>query len=525
MAQTSKHSPTFEDLELLAQVSQLLTLLDLDEVLRKVIDLMREAVGAARASFFLQDQEEIDWSRIFVIRPLTPDETFQVVRTVMSEGLAGWVVRQREGTIITDTQTDSRWYNFPGDTRPVRSALCVPFIRQDRVLAVLTLEHPEPAHFTEYHLRMMTIVANQATVAIYNAQLFKRLEAKQQQLETVLQAIPEALLVLDADSRVVMVNPAAAELLNAPDVDTPVGEHLARFESDPQMIVGLLDALMKAGTAARSFPLRSEKTERDYEVTVSHWRDANNRSGHVVLAHDVTELRDLTRFKDEMLRMASHDLRSPIAVIVGYADMVELDLPPDSPMHDFVNAIRISAERVYSMLEGLLKVERIKTSPLELQQNTDLNLLVRVAISGLRPAATSKQQTLTSEIALDDAPLILADPLLIRQAMENLISNAIKYTPNAGRVTLTARVTGDAGSADARFEFVVEDTGPGIPQSHLPHLFKPFYRVKSSEAAGQPGAGVGLSLVKSIIERHRGEVWVESEVGAGSRFGFRLPLT
>lgn len=518
MAASKIPQPTFEDFELLVRVSQLLTVINLDDVLREVITLMRDAVGAARASFFLQDQQYINWSRLLVIRDLTPDETFQVVNRVLNEGLAGWVVRNNTGAIVLDTRKDERWYNFPGDTRPVRSALCVPFIHDHEVLAVLTLEHPEPNHFTDYHLRMMTIVANQATVAIYNAQLFDRLQAKQQQLETVLYAIPEALFVLDADERVVMVNPAAAELLDTPDVQTPIGHPLGAFDGRSQFITGLLEALRKGGAAARSFSLRSDAHERDYEVTVSAWRDAK-QNGQVVLAHDVTQLRDLTRFKDEMLRMASHDLRSPIAVIVGYADMIELDIPDGSPLVDFVRAVRLSAERVYNMLEGLLRVERIKNSPLELQQNIHLAALVKMALEGLRPAADSKQQMLVSSLALDDAPPIFADPLLIRQAMENLVSNAIKYTPAGGHITVHAAIQ------DGYFEFVVQDTGPGIPQSHLPNLYKPFYRVKSAETAAQPGAGVGLSLVKSVIERHRGEVWVESEVGVGSSFGFRLPLT
>ena len=136
---------------------------------------------------------------------------------MLDKGLAGWVFRNKQGTIVYDTQPDDRWYIFPDGTSKARSALCVPFLYNGEVLAVLTMLYPEPNHFTEYHLRLMTIVANQATVAVRNAQLFNQMLQQQQQLETILHTIPDYLLVLDEQGKILLVNDAAARIAQRRD--------------------------------------------------------------------------------------------------------------------------------------------------------------------------------------------------------------------------------------------------------------------------------------------------------------------
>ncbi len=526
MTEKTSLQPTFEDLELLARVSQLLMSLDLDEVLRQVIALMRDAVGATWVSFFLHDQHGLDWDHILMVRELPPGESLQVVHQVLDNGLAGWATRHRQGTLVQDTQTDPRWYVFPGDQRPVRSVLCVPFLYEDQVIAVLTLEHEAPQHFNEYHLRMMTIVANQASVAVRNAQLFQRLEGQQRQLRAVLQAIPEVLIVLDHEQRILLLNNAAQEMLQVAQASAAIGSTLHDYASLDPIFYELHTQVMEHQRAAKSFQLRSEAFQRDFEVTLSVWHHAAAAegnapvAGHIVLLHDITTLHDLSRFKDEMLRIASHDLRSPIALIIGYADMIEMDdTGRESPVRDYVNIIQTAAERMNNMLEELLRVERVKTSPLELYETITIKLLVETTLENMRPAATQKHLIYGADIQLDETLILVLDPVLIRQAMENLIGNAIKYTPEGKTVRVLAYTTATS------FEFIVEDSGIGIDKAHLPNLFRSFYRVKNQQTSGIAGSGLGLSLVKSVVERHRGEVWVESEPGVGSRFGFRLPLS
>ncbi len=522
--------PSLEDFELLAEVSQMLTVLDQDRVLERVIDLMANAVGASKVSLILHPEYVEDWRQIFV-KHLLADEperqssepnSIHFARRVLDKGLAGWVFRHKQGTIVYDTQQDERWYIFPDSNSKARSALCVPFLYNGEVLAVLTMLYPEPNHFTEYHLHLMTIVANQATVAVRNAQLFNQMLQQQQQLETVLHTIPDYLLVLDEQGKILLANDTAVRLLSANGSSASlIGHPLASYAQVDGMINSIIGALENPVQQGQtwSFETHSEREHRDYLATISAWEHpAADMAGHMVILRDITTMRDLNRFKDEMLKLASHDLRSPLALIVGYCSLISLDTPEDSPTQEYLKAIERATERMQGLLDDMLRVEQIRKSPLELHERIDFSRLVEEAIENVRPAAEQKHHELETDLMLDGIPPVTLNPVLIREAMENLIGNAIKYTPEGGRVCVRAF------AQDNTLHFNVEDNGIGIPKEHLPRLFETFYRAKQVGAEGIEGRGLGLSLVKTIIERHGGEVWVESEQDSGSRFGFWIPM-
>jgi signal transduction histidine kinase len=514
-------TPLYEDLKLLTEVSQLLTLLDLDSVMQKVISLMTSAVGASKASLFLHDGNNVDWDHIFLMRDLDPDQSIEVVQTVLNEGLAGWVVRNRQETIVYDTETDERWHKFPNDTNLVRSVLCVPFIQDEKVLAVLTLVHPLPNHFDEHHLHLMTIVANQATVAIRNAQLFSQVQQQQRQLEVILHAIPDILLVLDDQSRILMVNEPAKKLLSGDEKisrESMVGEYLNQYAEVDPAIATVQRIVSKADpTHLRPFETRSERTQQDFLVTMSGWEYPDRKTaGFVVVMHDVTTLRDLHRFKDEMLKVVTHDLRSPVSLIISAHEMLSFDMPPldpDSAIPQYMDIIRQATDRMQGLLDDLLRAETSAQRP------TDPSELIQAMMGDLQPLATKRKQSLETKLDLASDLIMVVDPMLVREAMENYVSNAIKYTPEKGQILIRAYTT-----ADNRFHFIVEDNGIGIAEEHLSHLFEPYYRIQRPETEDIEGYGVGLSLVKTIVERYKGEVWVESVEGKGSRFGFWLPL-
>lgn len=514
--------PTFEDLELLTEVSRLLNETDFDTVLKKIIGLAARAVGATEASLFMHDSGRVDWEHVFTMRNLRGDESVKVISRVLDEGFAGWVYRHQQGDIIGDTLEDPRWIVFDDDTVVARSVLCVPFISEEQVVAVVTLVHDQPHHFTPYHLRLLTIIANQATIAIRNARLFAHLTQQRRQLETILQSIGDALIVVDAEARVVLVNDAALRLLNQPDTERVLGTDLHHLMEEDVVfapILAILDDQPDDSRTQWSFFTQSHRANTDYQGTMTRWVEPMmGIVGHVIVLHDVTELQDLSRFKDEMLRVASHDLRSPLALITGYADMVLLDTPDkESPVIEYVDIIKHSVERMGSLIEDLLRVERVRSNPLELQTALDPETLVKQVLVNMRLPADARQQKLQSRVQLTGAPNIVADTVLLRQAMENLVGNAIKYTPSQGKITVAAWFD------EQRFYFSVQDTGIGIASEHQGRVFESFYRVPSL-AQMEKGSGLGLSLVQNVIQRHGGEVWLESEVGVGSEFGFWLPL-
>lgn len=523
MSDVNSERPQFDDFELLTEVSQLLTILDLDGILNRVVDLVIRLVGARRASLFLFDEGELDKKHLILTNP---QQDAPLVSQVLKEGLAAWVVHYRQPTIVDDVLTDARWLPEQQVDQPARSAMSIPFVYENTVVALLTVVHEEPKHFTKYHLRMITALANQAIGAIRQAQSFHKLQNQQRQLEGVLHTIPDAILVLDDKGAILMANSAALPLLGntAPEFfRNRLLIELTELDSALHPVQEIMreigDSPLRPGTQW-SFETRSENLKKDLQVSIAIWEDiTQSMGGYVITMHDITQLRDLHRFKDEMLRVASHDLRSPLSLIIGYTDMISLDLgDPDSPIQGYLEVIRRSTERMNGLLDDLLRVERIRTSPLELHERVDPQKLIRVVLVNMRPFANEKKQRFESSIQLDGLEGIMADPVLIRQAMENLIGNAIKYTPEYGRILVRSYVEG------GYFYFSVEDNGMGIPKDAIPHIFDSFYRVRSRKMVGIKGTGLGLSLVKTVIERHNGEIWVESEEQHGSTFTFRIPI-
>jgi two-component system phosphate regulon sensor histidine kinase PhoR len=221
-----------------------------------------------------------------------------------------------------------------------------------------------------------------------------------------------------------------------------------------------------------------------------------------------------------MLQMASHDLKNPLGVIQGYAEIMLMELQPGDDYHDFAQDISNVSQRMLDMVTQLLDVERIEASAAGTSERFVPNEILREIIASEKPKADQKKQVLLEEIDAD-LPEIEGDRAQLREAFANLLENAIKYTPDNGFVIIRASVD----DANQRLEYAVEDTGYGIPVELQDRIFERFYRAKQPGAEHIPGTGLGLSLVKAVVKRHGGDVWFTSQVGKGSTFGFWLPLT
>ncbi len=510
------------ELELLAEVSQLVTQFDMQRVLGRVIRLVANNVGATRAHLFLHPSYELDWRNIFQTDRLDPDTIFSASVGGIDSGLPGLAAQERKGLLVRDTMMDDRRYAFGDEMRNGQSALAVPLICNQDMMAVVLLLHPKPEHFTDNHLRLVQIAMNQASVAVHNARLENHVRSGRQQFQAVLHAVNNPMLVLDRQGNIQMMNDAANRFFGDTDIRQQIGRNLYDIAQGDTAFTKILNIIADppAGKDHWLFKAHSEQRNLHFDVLMSEWENPmQGESGYVVMMHDVTTLIELDRFKNDMLRMASHDLRSPLALITGYCDVIEMDLPPDIPnLHQYLDAVRRTTTRMDNLLTDLLRIERIQSSPLELYQPILVESLLGTIIEHTLPGATQKNQQLLTDF--HDLPeRIVVDPVMIREAMENLVSNAVKYTPDNGQILVRAF------RRETAFYFVVEDNGLGIGPEHLPKLFTSFYRAKQAGTEHIDGTGVGLSLVKTVVERHQGKVWVESEVGVGSQFGFWLPLT
>jgi signal transduction histidine kinase len=240
--------------------------------------------------------------------------------------------------------------------------------------------------------------------------------------------------------------------------------------------------------------------------------------GYVIALHDVTSLKDLNRLKTHMIQMASHDLKNPIGVLRGYLDVIRGDANRGTlPDPVFLDNMYKSIARMENLVVNLLDIQRAEhDSPLKRELINPHDLL-QAALDDMTPSATRHNHKIVLSIQRDMKPF-KGDMVRLREVIDNLIENAIKYTPDGGTLTITAFTESE------RFGFHVEDNGYGVPIDKQAHVFQPYFRAKQKATESVSGTGIGLSLVKEIIERHGGQVWFTSKEGEGSTFGFWLPL-
>ncbi len=229
-----------------------------------------------------------------------------------------------------------------------------------------------------------------------------------------------------------------------------------------------------------------------------------------------TEAKRLSDFKTRLLRMASHDLKNPLLVISGYAEMLQDANVLTGAYAKYLDGIMTAANDMASIVNDILSLERIRRGALHMER-CDLLSILRDVVARQEPGFWAKKQELIADLP-ESLPVLRGDAVQLREAFGNLLSNASKYTPDGGRITLRAY------REDDHVHVEVEDTGYGIPESEIPNLFQEFYRVRMPETSRIRGTGLGLSLVKAVIEAHGGRVWAESKLGEGSVFHVVLPV-
>jgi two-component system phosphate regulon sensor histidine kinase PhoR len=237
--------------------------------------------------------------------------------------------------------------------------------------------------------------------------------------------------------------------------------------------------------------------------------------GRVVVMQDITHLKELDRIKSDFVTSVSHDLRSPLTAILGYVELLNRSGPLNDQQQQFIERIIFSVQSITALISDLLELGKIEAGFDQDYEPTYLNLIVRYAVEGLRHQWEAKEHVLSVSIP-DSVPPVLGNPLRLRQLVNNLLENAIKYTPEGGDIKVQLEVSEDL------LLLRVSDSGIGIPAGDQPYIFDKFYR--TDEAIDHyAGTGLGLSIVKSVVEQHDGRIWLDSQENKGSTFTVMLP--
>jgi two-component system phosphate regulon sensor histidine kinase PhoR len=349
-----------------------------------------------------------------------------------------------------------------------------------------------------------------------------RLEQDRQQLRAVLSGMAEGVIAIDARRRLLFANASADKLFNLDA--TAVGRLVPELIRSPQ-VQGAVEA-----TLGSPEPYRGEIVLTSREVSLRvHARvlsvhgtplPGSPPPGAVLVFHDVTELRRLERMRQDFVANVSHELKTPLASIKAYAEtLLDWALHDENVNTRFVKRIEEQADRLNQLILDLLSLARIESGQ-EVFEHKPLALtpVVGSCVESHRGRAESRGLSLGLDLGpLDDDILIRADEEAVRQILDNLIDNAIKYTPEGGMVQVACRLEGDAVAIE------VADTGIGIPRDDLPRVFERFYRVDKARSRELGGTGLGLSIVKHLVQSIGGQITVASRVGAGSQFTVQLP--
>jgi two-component system phosphate regulon sensor histidine kinase PhoR len=342
------------------------------------------------------------------------------------------------------------------------------------------------------------------------------------QLDATLGSLQEGVLIVDANNYVLLANKAVHAI-------SPRASH--------QIIGQRLELVLHSAAflthveAVRRGKAQPKQEVEFFEAGRTTWLEVtgtiipsqNDDRGPwtIFVLHDITKQKQLEVVRKDFVANVSHELRTPLCVIKGYVETLvdgHADIPADD-RERFLKTIQRHTERLNTLLEDLLVLSRLESiNPGLKREATDLPALLSTIMGDYRgrPAAAGHTLELSNDPAL--APLGL-DPLKFTQVVENLLDNALKYTPKGARIELASRLhNGDEVVVSLR------DNGPGIPADDLPHLFERFYRVDKGRSRETGGTGLGLSIVKHIAQLHGGRVWVESQLGQGTTFFVSVPL-
>lgn len=365
---------------------------------------------------------------------------------------------------------------------------------------------------------------------ISDLQIQIQLSQKQKRnTEAIIYSLRDPVIVVDELDRLLMANEAAGRLFGFDfhaSQHKPIAELICceNVDSDKSECVELLRQSRQSKTEAtrREIELQQDGKPKIYDCIVSCvYDDKQQVCGVAAVLHDITREKEISQMKNDFVSHVSHELKTPLASIMAYSEMLsDGEADDEKTKKEFYSVIQNQAQRLNRLIEDILNVSRIESGLIKVnKESVSLTILIEEQLHMIKSYAEEKNIKIIGQkpIVFDQ---VYADKDMISQVIVNLLSNAVKYTRSGGSVKIESEV--DEIASLARIS--ITDTGVGIPADEIEHVFDKFYRVGANKKQAK-GTGLGLNLVKQIIEKtHNGRVFVTSQVGVGSTFGFELPL-
>lgn len=491
--------------------------LDLGKLLKRILDISVEMLAGQAGLIALRD-EQSGW-RVAAATGITP---------AFLNYLEPWLAQIPEngdpaGDEIAGISRRLRELSFTASLGTL-TGVGLPLVAHQQVIGVIFIFRNYPDVFSPNDQSLLSAFANQAAIAVRNAQLYTQVSQEKQRMSALLDSSADGILILSPGRRIERANPAFARLAGLP-VEQIVGrphEEIIIWTNPPQ---GLTLETAEAGGWPLT-PYAHLYVEGDLQraglnplpvgITYSPLLSTEGNLLNIIAdVRDITRFRQADQLKSTFMSVISHELKTPVALIKGYVGTLRReDATWDREIiQDSLAVIEEEADHLTELIENLLDATRLQAGGFKVKR-TD------VALDGVIRRLVERFQTQTTQhkIVADlpaEIPIILADEERLRQVISNLIINAIKYSPG-GEICISVQVRPD------NLIVCVRDQGPGIPPDDIPHIFDRFYRGPDT-ARQTKGAGLGLFLARAIVEAHGGRIWVDPKPGEGARICFSLP--
>lgn len=448
------------------------------------------------------------------------------------ESAAAWAAQHRH-PILRAPQT--------GGDETAMAELAAPLVSKNILYGVIALRRAEP--FTSEELRLLRNLSTMAAAALENVTLFHSVRSEQQQLRTIVTASSDGIALLGVNGCFVEANPAFGQIFGLEPGQIVGMECLELFSCEQEEGH---DACRDVCMIQKALQMDAPLPYTEIELTINGasrciglsitpvlpGQTGETKPVCLMMARDVTAIRDATRMKANFLSMITHELRSPLNAINGYLDLALTGVAGDlnEQQQEFLRRARAGSEHLFALVEDLLLISRSDAGQVRLSRIvTSVHEIVANAVEELELSASDSQIAVQMDIPRDFPP-IYADPVRLQQVLRNLVSNALRFTPAGGHVTISARLDtlpkneeGDESEQTRWLALRVRDTGEGIAVEHQGRIFDRFYQAPPSNGGRASGQGLGLAIVQMIVDLHGGRVTVESVPGEGSMFTCLLP--
>lgn len=501
-----------------------------DVTLRRLVQRIAMILQAEKIVIMFYDRER---GELMGIPPAygVDDDHLAIFRVRATHGISGQVFREGEPVIFHDAATDPRADKDPFALLHVSNGVTVPLVIERRdeegrvtersvigVLHAFNKRHGED--FNEEDVRLLERMARNVGSIIANLQLYREVVEEREELLQTFESLTAGLVLVSPEGKISQMNASARAIFGVGA--EAIGKGHGEVIKDPVFGETFNAAMRGEETGVREIGTSIQGTDRTYQIQTAQVKNEDGKDlGVVSIFVDITEMKTIEKMKSSFVAMASHELRTPLTAIKGFSSTllegIDDQIYGPDEQKEFLGIVVQECDRLRRLIDDLLNTSRIESGE-SLKPHYTM-----VTIQPLLEKVVKIQQQATHKhtLKLDvqgEMPVMVGDEDKLDQILTNLMNNAIKYAPNGGDVTLHAKIEGN------QLILGVEDQGMGIPKDHLNKVFERFHRVDNEDNRKIYGTGLGLYLVKHLVEQvHFGQIWVESEVGVGSTFWVKIP--